>query len=185
MKRILIALALFAATNVFAADKLKVVTTLSDLASLTKEVGGDRVDVTAIARGYQNPHFVEPKPSFLLLLRNADLLEVVGVELEIGWLPPLLDQSRNNDIRPGSKGYLDLSRGAGSPARASTRSTAAASPTAAPPSSSPSGPRSSASSAASSAACATPGSATSTSSSSACSSRSARTARIRSRRPSR
>ena len=111
MKRILIAFALLAATNAFAADKLKVVTTLSDLASLTQEVGGDRVDVTAIARGYQNPHFVEPKPSFLLLLRNADLLEVIGLELEIGWLPPLLDQSRNANIRPGAKGYLDLSRG--------------------------------------------------------------------------
>jgi ABC-type Zn uptake system ZnuABC Zn-binding protein ZnuA len=70
------------------------------------------VEVTSIGRGYQDPHFIEPKPSFLLLLKNADLLEVVGLELEIGWLPPLLDQSRNNDIRPGQKGYLDLSLGA-------------------------------------------------------------------------
>ena len=61
--------------------------------------------------GYQDPHFVEPKPSFLLLLRNADLLEVVGLELEIGWLPPLLDQSRNTKIRPGAPGYLDVSQG--------------------------------------------------------------------------
>jgi zinc/manganese transport system substrate-binding protein len=112
MKRIalfLAALSLFA-TAVSAAP-LKVVTTIQDLASLTKEVGGDRVDVNAIARGYQDPHFVEPKPSFLLLLRNADLLEVVGLELEIGWLPPLLDQSRNPNIRPGTKGYLDISHG--------------------------------------------------------------------------
>ncbi len=93
------------------AAPLKVVTTIADLASLTKEVGGDRVDVTSIARGYQDPHFVEPKPSFLMLLRNADLLEAVGLELEIGWLPPLLDQSRNANIRPGTKGYLDLSNG--------------------------------------------------------------------------
>ncbi len=99
------------ADQTFAADKLKVVTTTADPASLTREVGGDRVDVTSIAKGYQDPHFVEPKPSFLLLLRNADLLEVIGLDLEIGWLPPLLDQSRNNNIRPGSKGYLDLSRG--------------------------------------------------------------------------
>src|SRR5437763_3130876 len=97
--------------NVFAADKLKVVTTISDLASLTQEIGGDRVDVTAIAKGYQDPHFVEPKPSFLLLLRNADLLEVVGLELEIGWLPPLLEQSRNDKIRVGARGYLDVSQG--------------------------------------------------------------------------
>jgi zinc/manganese transport system substrate-binding protein len=105
------AFTLIAATSVSAAPKLKVVTTIADLASITSEVGGDRVDVMSIARGYQDPHFVEPKPSFLLSLRNADLLEVVGLDLEIGWLPPLLDQSRNNRIRPGSAGYLDLSRG--------------------------------------------------------------------------
>ena len=62
--------------NAFAADQLKVVTTISDLASITKEVGGDKVDAQSIARGYQDPHFVEAKPSFLLLLKDADLLEV-------------------------------------------------------------------------------------------------------------
>lgn len=97
--------------NLFAADKLKVVTSTEDLASLTREVGGDRVVVNSIGRGYQDPHFIEPKPSFLLLLKNAGLLEVVGLELEIGWLPPLLDQSRNNNIRPGATGYLDVSQG--------------------------------------------------------------------------
>lgn len=104
-------LTLVTAGNALAAGKLKVVTATEDLASLTREVGGDRVDVTSIGRGYQDPHFIEPKPSFLLLLRNADLLEVVGLELEIGWLPPLLDQSRNNNIRPGATGYLDVSQG--------------------------------------------------------------------------
>ena len=115
MKRILMLAAAMAAlfsSSLAAADKpLKVVTTLSDLGSLTKEVGGDRVDVTSIARGYQDPHFVEPKPSFLMLLRDADLLEVVGLELEIGYMPPLIDQSRNPKILPGASGYLDLSRG--------------------------------------------------------------------------
>jgi ABC-type Zn uptake system ZnuABC Zn-binding protein ZnuA len=112
MKRIAMILAALSITaSTLSAAPLKVVTTIQDLASLTKEVGGDRVDVNAIARGYQDPHFVEPKPSFLLLLRNADLLEVVGLELEIGWLPPLLDQSRNANIRPGTKGYLDISHG--------------------------------------------------------------------------
>src|ERR1043166_2861061 len=107
MKRIYIVLALAAllmAPSAFA-QKLKVVTTLADLASLTQEVGGDRVDVTAIAKGYQDPHFVEPKPSFLLLLRNADLLEVVGLELEIGWLPPLPAQSRTANTPPRTKGH--------------------------------------------------------------------------------
>jgi ABC-type Zn uptake system ZnuABC Zn-binding protein ZnuA len=114
MKRIALVFALIALTltgNAVAADKLNVVTTISDLGSITKEIGGDKVEVTSIARGYQDPHFVEPKPSFLLLLKKADLLEVVGLELEIGWLPPLLDQSRNNDIRPGQKGYFDASNG--------------------------------------------------------------------------
>jgi len=113
MKKTLIAFALtLAASNAFAAHgKLNVVTSTADLASITREVGGDLVDVTSIARGYQDPHFVEPKPSFLLLLRTADLLEVVGLDLEIGWLPPLIDQSRNARIRPGSAGYLDVSRG--------------------------------------------------------------------------
>jgi ABC-type Zn uptake system ZnuABC Zn-binding protein ZnuA len=113
MKRILAFFALaalLAAPGAFA-QKLKVVTTLADLASLTNEVGGDRVEVTAIAKGYQDPHFVEPKPSFLLLLRNADLLEVIGLELEIGWLPPLMEQSRNPRIQVGTKGYLDVSNG--------------------------------------------------------------------------
>ena len=113
MKRILLALALglISAHGLAAQGKLNVVTTTSDLASITREVGGDRVAVTSVARGYQDPHFVEPKPSFLLLLKNADLLEAVGLDLEIGWLPPLIDQSRNARIRPGSPGYLDLSRG--------------------------------------------------------------------------
>src|SRR5438445_4571555 len=112
MKRILIfAAAVLTAGGAFAAEKLNVATATEDAASITREVGGDRVDVTSIGKGYQDPHFIEPKPSFLLLLRKADLLEVVGLELEIGWLPPLLDQGRNNTIRPGQKGYLDLSLG--------------------------------------------------------------------------
>src|SRR5438093_6906510 len=114
MKRTLLFLTivtLLVSSNVFAAAKLKVVTATEDPSSITREVGGDRVDVVSIGKGYQDPHFIEPKPSFLLLLKNADLLEVVGLELEIGWLPPLLDQSRNNNIRPGQKGYLDLGLG--------------------------------------------------------------------------
>lgn len=92
------------------AKKLKVITSLTDLASLTQEVGGDKVEVEALARGYQDPHFVEPKPSFLLKLRNADLLISVGLELEIGWLPPLITQSGNGKIQPGGQGYLDASQ---------------------------------------------------------------------------
>ena len=90
-----------AAVNVMAATE--------DLADLVRQVGGDRVKVDAIARGYQDPHFVEAKPSFILKLAKADLLVVVGRELEIGWLPPLITQSRNAKIQVGAEGYLDAS----------------------------------------------------------------------------
>src|SRR5947208_14663951 len=74
------------------AKKLTVVTATTDLAALTQEVGGDRISVESVARGYQDPHFVEAKPSFLLKLRQAALLIVVGVQLEIGSLPTLVTQ---------------------------------------------------------------------------------------------
>src|SRR3954447_11447001 len=77
------------------AKKLNVITATTDLAALAQEVGGDKIDVESIARGYQDPHFVEAKPSFLLKLRHADLLVTVGLDLEIGWLPPLITQSGN------------------------------------------------------------------------------------------
>src|SRR5450759_2518729 len=93
------------------ARKLKVVTTLSDFASLAQTIGGDRVDADSIAKGYQDPHFVEPKPSFVLRLHDADVIIVAGLELEIGYLPPLLDQARNEKIRPTGAGYLDASVG--------------------------------------------------------------------------
>ena len=88
---------------------LKVVTTTEDLAALAREVGGDKISVESIAKGYQDPHFVEAKPSFILKLHSADLLVVIGREMEIGWLPPLLQQSRNPRIQLGSPGYLDAS----------------------------------------------------------------------------
>jgi len=93
-----------------AAAKLIVVTTTQDLAALAQEIGGDRIAVDAIARGYQDPHFVEAKPSFLLKLRKADLLIVVGLQLEISWLPPLITQCGNPRIQIGAPGYLDASQ---------------------------------------------------------------------------
>jgi ABC-type Zn uptake system ZnuABC Zn-binding protein ZnuA len=92
------------------AKKLNVVTSTTDMAALTQEVGGDKVAVESIARGYQDPHFVEAKPSFLLKLRNADLLVTVGLQLEIGWLPPLMTQSGNPRIQVGANGYLDAAQ---------------------------------------------------------------------------
>ena len=88
---------------------LNVVTSTSDLASIVSEVGGDKVAVESLARGYQDPHFVEAKPSFVLKLNKADLLVVVGRDLEIGWLPALINQARNARIQPGADGYFDAS----------------------------------------------------------------------------
>jgi zinc/manganese transport system substrate-binding protein len=92
-----------------AQGKLNVITTTEDLASIAREVAGDRASIESLARGYQDPHYVEPKPSFILKLQKADVLIAVGRELEIGWLPPLIQQSRNARIQPGAEGYLDAS----------------------------------------------------------------------------
>src|SRR3981081_4008398 len=96
--------------SIAAAKKLNIVTATTDLASLAQEVGGDKINVESIARGYQDPHFVDAKPSFLLKLKRADLLIVVGLELEIGWLPPLINQSTDPKIQVGAPGYFDASR---------------------------------------------------------------------------
>jgi len=108
----LLLLTLFLLVFPYAAEakKLSVVTATTDLAALAQEVGGDKVQVESIAKGYQDPHFVEAKPSFLLKLRQADLLIVVGLQLEIGWLPPLINQSGNARIQVGAQGYLDASQ---------------------------------------------------------------------------
>ena len=101
--------AFLAGTPADAQSKLNVVTSTEDLASIAREVGGDKVAVVALAKGYQDPHFVEPKPSFILAVNRADLYIAVGRELEIGWLPPLVTSSRNAKVQPGARGYLDAS----------------------------------------------------------------------------
>lgn len=94
-----------------ASAQVDVVTTLPDLASITRYVGGDKVDVFAIAKGYQNPHFVDPKPSFIVKLSRADMFVTVGLDLEKGWAPQLLQSSRNAKIQKGNPGYVDASEG--------------------------------------------------------------------------
>ncbi|HKD19389.1 MAG TPA: metal ABC transporter substrate-binding protein [Thermoanaerobaculia bacterium] len=111
MKRILLILAALSLA-VPAFGTVKVVTSVQDFASIADAIGGKRVETFALAKGYQDPHFVDPKPSFVLKLSKADLLIVAGLELEIGYLPPLIDQSRNEKIHPGGPGYLDASNGA-------------------------------------------------------------------------
>src|SRR5258707_6425556 len=93
-----------------AANKLQIMTAATAGSGVVEEVGGEKLEVESIARGYQDPHFVDAKPSFLLKLKRADLLIVVGLELEIGWLPPLINQSTNPKIQVAAPGYLDASR---------------------------------------------------------------------------
>jgi len=113
MKKLILVLPILLAGVLAAAPAhaapIKIVATTQDLESLAKEVGGDKVQTDSLAKGYQDPHQVEPKPSFILKLHSADLLIVVGRELEIGWLPPLINQARNPQIQPGADRYLDAS----------------------------------------------------------------------------
>src|SRR5215471_2137959 len=109
IKTIIIAAALVAGLGARAEAKLRVVASIEALADLSKQVGGDRVDVTPLSRGYQDPHFVEAKPSLVLTLNRADALVYVGLDLEIGWLPPLVRESRNARIQRGAPGNIDAS----------------------------------------------------------------------------
>lgn len=91
--------------------RLKVITTTTDLAAITREIGKEQVSVDSIAKGYQDPHFVDAKPVYMIKLNQADLLITVGLELEIGWLPPLLNGARNLNIMEGRAGYLEAYKG--------------------------------------------------------------------------
>lgn len=92
------------------AGTLQVVTTVPDLADLVSQVGGDAVTTFSLVKGPQDPHFIEPRPSFIRRLHQADLFVQVGLELEIGWSPTLLQSARNPGILPGAAGHLDASR---------------------------------------------------------------------------
>ncbi|MFL5544404.1 MAG: metal ABC transporter substrate-binding protein [Gemmatimonadaceae bacterium] len=91
--------------------QLRVVATTPDLASVAREIGGDRVNVVALAKPTEDPHFVDAKPSFIVTLNRADALIEGGAELELGWLPPLLENSRNSKIAAGAPGRIVASEG--------------------------------------------------------------------------
>jgi len=93
-----------------AAAQLRVVTSTTDLYDIAVQVGGKRIVAKHIGQGYQDPHFIEAKPSFVLELAKADVWAFVGLDLEIGWMPLLLDGARNGKIRQGGTGYLDVSK---------------------------------------------------------------------------
>jgi len=92
------------------ASPIRVITTTQDAAYLVAEVGGDHVQVESLTRGYQDPHFVDPRPSYLMKLNKADLFVQIGLDLEAGWVPALLNTARNPEIVPGARGFLDLGR---------------------------------------------------------------------------
>src|SRR5712672_3929430 len=91
--------------------KINVVATLPDFGSLAREIGGDNVSVTVMAKPTEDPHFVDARPSFVVQLRNADVLIDGGAELELGWLPPLLQNARNPKIEVGKPGRVQASQG--------------------------------------------------------------------------
>jgi zinc/manganese transport system substrate-binding protein len=94
-----------------ATAQLKVVATTPDLASVAREIGGDKVNIVALAKPTEDPHFVDAKPSFIVTLNRAEALIDGGAELELGWLPPLLENSRNSKIAAGAPGRIVASEG--------------------------------------------------------------------------
>src|SRR5437899_1862363 len=113
MKKSLLTLSLLAllsgALPAFA--KLNAVATTPDLAAIAREIGGDHIDITTLAKPTEDPHFVDARPSFIVKLNHADVLIEGGAELEIGWLPALLDQSRNPKLAPGAPGHIACAKG--------------------------------------------------------------------------
>jgi zinc/manganese transport system substrate-binding protein len=111
MKRIFLTVLFSTALAISASAKLNVVATLPDFGSLAREIGGDKVDVVVLAKATEDPHFVDARPSFVVSMRNADVLIDGGAELEIGWLPPLLQNARNPKIEVGKPGRVEASAG--------------------------------------------------------------------------
>src|SRR5205814_1334289 len=111
MKRIFLLLAAILTCSFSAHANLKVVATLPDFGSLAREFGGDKINLVVLAKPTEDPHFVDARPSFVVSLRNADVLIDGGAELEIGWLPPLLQNARNPKIEIGKPGRVVASEG--------------------------------------------------------------------------
>ena len=111
MKKLFLNLLTAVAMTTAAQAKLNVVATLPDLAAITREIGGDKIELTTLAKPTEDPHFVDAKPSFIVKLNRADVLIEGGAELEIGWLPALLDQSRNEKLAPGAPGHIACAQG--------------------------------------------------------------------------
>ncbi|PYK84510.1 MAG: zinc ABC transporter substrate-binding protein, partial [Verrucomicrobia bacterium] len=111
MKKLVLILFTTIACAFAAQAKLNVVATLPDFGSLAREVGGDKIDIVVLAKATEDPHFVDARPSFVVSMRGADVLIDGGAELELGWLPPLLQNARNPKIEIGKPGRIQASQG--------------------------------------------------------------------------
>jgi zinc/manganese transport system substrate-binding protein len=111
MKKFLLILSVIFSCALSSQAKLNVVATLPDFGSLAREIGGDKVEVMVLAKPTEDPHFVDARPSFVVQLRTADVLIEGGAELEIGWLPPLLQNARNPKIEAGKPGRVIAAEG--------------------------------------------------------------------------
>ena len=111
MKNFLLIVSLIIGSAICACAKINVVATLPDFGSFAREIGSDKVEVTVLAKPTEDPHFVDARPSFVVALRNADVLIDGGAELEIGWLPPLLQNARNSKLEIGKPGRVQASQG--------------------------------------------------------------------------
>ncbi|MEN8223213.1 MAG: zinc ABC transporter substrate-binding protein [Acidobacteriota bacterium] len=109
-RKIIIFLMIFGLLSLISSveGKLRVVASYNYITDLVEKIGGERVSVSTFAKGYKDPHFVTPRPSFIAKMRKADLLIINGGQLEIGWIPPIIKKANNPDVNPGGKGFLDL-----------------------------------------------------------------------------
>jgi zinc/manganese transport system substrate-binding protein len=110
MRKIIFLVILFLCAASPALAKMKVVATLQWIGSVAGDIGGDQVEITALVKPTQDPHMIEAKPSMVLAVRKADILLYNGLDLEIGYLPVLIESSRNPKVQPGQPGNFDCSR---------------------------------------------------------------------------
>ena len=92
-------------------EGLNVVSTSTDLANIAKEIGGGLVDVKSLAKGNENLHYIPARPDYIIKTNRADVFLLIGADIEIGWVPLILKNSRNSNVQPGRAGYCDVSRG--------------------------------------------------------------------------
>lgn len=109
MKKTLIALVIFLSFGALAAPKLNIITTTPDLAFLVQQLGGQRVQVSSLLSGAEDPHYVDVTPVFIAKVMSADMVCFVGLDLEVGWLPKVLNRAGKKQLLPGGDGHCDVS----------------------------------------------------------------------------